>query len=115
MLIEAGSQSSGSELFYQRHWRLWLWPRGRAGPAVLAVMAAPVTLGYGPLVSGWPYAAAVPAPLRLRPTHTLNAITAFTLFARYIYDTSSDTSARSSTHRSAESRYRGYPPYRSLM
>jgi hypothetical protein len=26
MLIEAGSQSWGSELFYQRHWRLWLWP-----------------------------------------------------------------------------------------
>jgi hypothetical protein len=95
MLIEAGSQSWGSELFYQRHWRLWLWPlppldsfefvigwqhgdphnfhptrrkrsrpRGRAGPAALAVMAAPVTLGYGPLVSGWPCAAAVPAPLR---------------------------------------------------
>ena len=26
MLVEAGSQSSGGDLFYQRHWRLWLWP-----------------------------------------------------------------------------------------
>jgi hypothetical protein len=26
MLVEAGSQSSGGDLYYQRHWRLWLWP-----------------------------------------------------------------------------------------
>jgi hypothetical protein len=26
MLIEAGGSSSGGDQFYERHWRLWLWP-----------------------------------------------------------------------------------------